>query len=174
MCWYWGIGFWYNGGIGGYHLSKKWNIPKGKRWKYVLGGVLIGAAVGAVLGGVVGYAIGPTAQTGLVFWSGGKSVGAAAAQFAKQNGLKVLESMLKGRILTFINTIANKLLGDKLAWRFMKPLWQAASAQFARSATDVVHVFLNASGINFESTFLTIEYWILRDLGIEMVFHFVK
>ena len=42
------------GGIGGYHLSKKWKVPKGKRWKYVLGGVVIGAVVGALIGGAVG------------------------------------------------------------------------------------------------------------------------
>ena len=72
-----------------------------------------------------------------------------------------------------MQSAANKLLGKNMAWKFMKPLWQAASQQFAKTGKGVVHVFLNASGKNFESTFLTIEYWILRDLGVQMVFYLV-
>ena len=41
------------GGIVGYQLSKKWKVPKGKRWKYVLGGVVIGAVSGALIGGAI-------------------------------------------------------------------------------------------------------------------------
>lgn len=55
----------------------------------------------------------------------------------------------------------------------MRPLWQAASEQFAKTGQGVVHVFINSSGINFESTFLTIEYWIVRDLGINIVIHLI-
>ena len=163
------------GGFAGYHLSKKWKVPKGKRWKYVLGGVVIGAVVGALIGGAVGYVIGPSASSGIVLWSGNgnASVFQAASSFAKKNGLKVLEKTFKGRVLNFMQSAANKLLGKNMAWKFMKPLWQAASQQFAKTGKGVVHVFLNASGINFESTFLTIEYWILRDLGVQMVFHLV-
>ncbi|MBO5417424.1 MAG: hypothetical protein J6A50_02325 [Clostridia bacterium] len=70
----------------------------------------------------------------------------------------------------------NKLIkeqGKDAAWEIMKPLFDAASEQFARSANETVHIFLNASGIRFESTFLTVEYWILREMGINMVFHFI-
>ena len=70
----------------------------------------------------------------------------------------------------------NKLIKEKgkdAAWEIMKPLFDAASEQFARSANGTVHIFLNASGIRFESTFLTVEYWILREMGINMVFHFI-
>lgn len=163
------------GGFAGYHLSKKWNVPKGNRWKYVLGGVVIGAVVGALIGGAVGYVIGPSTSSGIVLWSGNgnASVFQAASSFAQKNGLKVLEKTLRGRILNFMQNAANKLLGKNMAWKFMKPLWQASSQQFAKTGKGVVHVFLNASGINFESTFLTIEYWILRDLGVQMVFHLI-
>ena len=182
------------GGIGAYHLSKKWKVPKGKRWTYVLGGVVIGAIVGALIGGTVGYLIGPSANSGLVLWSGSGQVGSssaaskgivlwsangqasvskAAVSFAKANKLRVLNRTFRGRILRFMDASAKTLLGKSRAKVFMKPLWDAASEQFARTGKGVVHFFLNASGIDFESTFLTIEYWIVRDLGLEMVFHFI-
>ncbi len=72
-----------------------------------------------------------------------------------------------------MNAIARRLIGPSAAYSLMKPLWDAASEQFAKSASNVVHVFINSSGINFESTFLTIEYWIVRELGVELVIHFV-
>ena len=163
------------GGIGGYHLSKKWKVPKGKRWKYVLGGVVIGAVVGALIGGAVGYVIGPSASSGIVLWSGNgnASVFQAAKSFAKKNGLRVLEKTRKGKILTKMQNKLIKEQGKDAAWKIMKPLFDAASEQFARSANGTVHIFLNASGIRFESTFLTVEYWILREMGINMVFHFI-
>lgn len=139
------------GGIAGYHLSKKWKIPKGKRWKYVLGGITIGAVVGAILGGAIGYVIGPSTSSGIVLWSGNgnASVYQAATSFAKKNGLRVLEKTFKGRILNFVQAAANKLLGKKVAWKLMKPLWQAASSQFAKTAQGVVHVFFECFGHKF-------------------------
>ena len=163
------------GGVGGYHLSKRWKIPKGKRWKYVLGGVVIGAVVGALIGGAVGYVIGPSTSSGIVLWSGNgnASVFQAAKSFAKKNGLRILEKTRRGKILTKMQNKLIKSYGEKTAWKIMNPLFNAASEQFAKSANGTVHVFLNASGIRFESTFLTIEYWILREMGIDMVFHFI-
>ena len=163
------------GGIGGYHLSKKWKVPKDKRWKYVLGGVVIGAVVGALIGGAIGYVIGPSANSGIVLWSGNgnASVFQAAKSFAKKNGLRILEKSRKGKILTKMQNKLIKQQGKDAAWKIMKPLFDAASEQFARSANGTVHIFLNASGIRFESTFLTVEYWILKEMGINMVFHFI-
>lgn len=88
------------GGIAGYHLSKKWNVPKGKRWKYILGGVVIGAAVGGLIGGAIGYVIGPSASSGIVLWFGNGNAGVfqAATSFAKNNGLRVLEKTFRGRL----------------------------------------------------------------------------
>ena len=163
------------GGIVGYQLSKKWKVPKGKRWKYVLGGVVIGAVSGALIGGAIGYVIGPSTSSGIVLWSGAgnSNVFQAACSFAEKNGLKVLEKTFRGRILNYMQKAAVKLLGKERAWEFMRPLWQAASEQFAKTGQGVVHVFINSSGINFESTFLTIEYWIVRDLGINIVIHLI-
>ncbi len=141
-----------------------------------MGGVIIGAIVGAVLGGAIGYVIGPSANSGIVLWSGNgnTSVFQAAKSFAKQNGLRVLEETRKGKILTKMQNKLIKEHGEKIAWEIMKPLFDAASEQFAKSASGTVHIFLNASGIRFESTFLTIEYWILREMGVNMVFHFIN
>lgn len=46
------------GGFAGYYISKKMNVEKGSRWKYVVGGVLLGAVVGAAAGFGLGYCIG--------------------------------------------------------------------------------------------------------------------
>lgn len=87
--------------------------------------------------------------------------------------MRILENTRKGKILTKIQNKLVKEQGEDAAWKIMKPLFDAASEQFAMSAKGTVHVFLNASGIRFESTFLTIEYWVLREMGINMVFHFI-
>ena len=81
-------------------------------------------------------------------WSGGgkANVFKIAKSFSKANGLKVLENTFKGKLLSFIQTIAEGILGKELAWKFMKPLWQAASEQFAKSANGIVHEFLNFWG----------------------------
>ena len=140
------------GGIGGYHLSKKWKVPKEKRWKYILGGIVIGAVVGALIGGTIGYVIGPSANSGLVLWSGNgnASVFQAAKSFARKNGLKILEKTKKGKILTKMQNKLIKEQGKDAAWKIMKPLFDAASEQFARTANGTVHIFLNAGGIRFE------------------------
>ncbi len=116
--------------------------------------------VGALIGGAVGYVIGPSASSGIVLWSGNgnASVFQAAKSFADKNGLRVLEKNQKGKILTKMQNKLIKEHGKDPSWKIMK---------------GTVHIFLKASGIRFESTFLTIEYWILREMGVNMVFHFI-
>ena len=58
------------GGFAGYYISKKMNIPKGSRWKYVVGGAIIGAVVGAVAGFGLGYCIGGGSVVAVVGKSG--------------------------------------------------------------------------------------------------------
>lgn len=46
------------GAATGYYLSKRFKVPKGSRWKYIVAGALVGAAVGAAAGFGIGYFIG--------------------------------------------------------------------------------------------------------------------
>jgi RHS repeat-associated protein len=110
----------------------------------------------------------------LVFWSGGKTVMNKAAQYATRTGMTTLEQTFKGKLLTYMQNAANQIVGKEKAYKLMGTLWDSASSSFAKSADGTVHVFLNQKGINFQSTFLRIEYWILRNKGIRMVFHYVE
>lgn len=59
----------------------------------------------------------------------------------------------------------------------MKPLWNAASKQFVKSAAGkqvYINVFISASQFSNESVFAKIEYEVLRSLGMKIIWHFVK
>ena len=66
------------GGGYGYNKAVKSNIPKGQRWKYVVGCGLVGAVIGCVIGGFVGYgvgvALGAKTSSGLVIKSVSRSL----------------------------------------------------------------------------------------------------
>ena len=46
------------GGGYGYNKTVKSNIPKGQRWRYVVGCSLVGAVIGGAIGGFVRYGVG--------------------------------------------------------------------------------------------------------------------
>ena len=46
------------GGYGYNKTVKKANIPKGQRWRYVVGCSLVGAVIGGAIGGFVRYGVG--------------------------------------------------------------------------------------------------------------------
>jgi len=104
-------------------------------------------------------------KRGRVFWSGGIEVaGAVAKDYAKLFGGQTLEMTLKGKYLT----ILTKLKG----YEAIRPLWEKASAEFAKDAAGTVHIFQNATeGVKVTSTFVTKEYPILKNNGVEMIFH---
>jgi len=163
------------GGLAGYGLSRILNVPKGSRWKYVLGG----AVIGAIIGGCIGYAVGAAGSSGIVLWSGGGMNGAGghAMNFAAKNGLRTLEMTTKGKLLSKLNTAAIKILGKSKGYSFMKPLWNAASRQFVKSAAGrqvYVNVFISASQFSEASVFAKIEYEIVRSLGMKIIWHFVQ
>ncbi len=165
------------GGAAGYALSRILKVPKDKRWKYVVGGAVIGAVIGACVGYAVGAAAG--GSSGIVLWSGGgmKGAGGTAANFAAKNGLKTLEMTRKGKLLSAINKGAIRALGSNKAYKFMKPLWNAASKQFVKSAAgkqQYVHVFISVSQFSNTSVFATIEYQVVRSLGLKIIWHFIK
>ncbi len=151
------------GALGGWAYSKYFNIPKSKSWKYILGGALIGA----FLGGCAGYSL--SAGSGAVLWSG-EGMDKAAAAFAKHNGLKVLEQTIRGRLLT--------LLSKKLPWTVMSKLWASASARFLVSYAGrqkYIHIFMKADNYgNMKSVFNSVEMQIVAELGLKIIWHFVK
>ena len=155
------------GALAGWGYAKYFKIPKNKTWKYVLGGALIGAAIG----GCIGYAVGGSAGSGAVLWSG-KSQGmdAIAKAFAKKNGLKVLESTMRGRLLN--------ALSKKLSWKVMEPLWKSASTRFLlkyAGKQTYVHVFISASAYgNMQSVFNTVELQVIAELGMKIIWHYYK
>jgi len=68
-----------------------------------------------------------------VFWSGGKSAMEAAESFAKANGGTTLEMTAAGQRLTQTT--------KRLDWATQaKPMWETASASFARGASGEVQV----------------------------------
>ena len=163
------------GGLAGYGLSRILKVPKGSRWKYVLGG----AVIGAIIGGCIGYAVGAAGSSGIVLWSGGGMNGAGghAMNFATKNGLRTLEMTTKGKFLSKMNTAAIKILGKSKGYKFMKPFWNAASKQFVKSAAGrqtYVNVFISASQFSEASVFAKIEYDIVRSLGLKIIWHFVQ
>lgn len=100
---------------------------------------------------------------GRVFWSGGSQARVAAESFAKSNGLKTLEMTWQGKALT--------KLTNATSYKLTAPLWNRASASFARGARGSVNVFQNANtGVRLQSVWRTTEYPILRGNN-NIIFH---
>jgi len=104
-------------------------------------------------------------KRGRVFWSGGMEVaGVVAKGYAKLFGGQTLEMTLKGKYLTILTNLKG--------YEAIKPLWEKASVEFAKDAAGTVNIFQNATeGIRVTSTFVTKEYPILKNNGVEMIFH---
>lgn len=151
------------GSLAGWAYTKYFNIPKGKKWKYILGG----AVIGAVIGGCIGYAL--PGGSGAVLWSG-SGMQQAATAFAKSNGLKVIGNTLRGKFLTAI--------GKVLPRSIMGPLWDAASARFVLSyagKAKYIHVFITAEAYaDMRTTFNRIEMAAVAEVGYKIIWHFVK
>ncbi len=100
--------------------------------------------------------MGAARGSGRVFWSGKSAVaGKAAESFARANGMKTLEMTWQGKALT--------RLTNATSYKLTAPLWNRASASFARGATGPVNVFHNASsGVRLNSVWRNVEYPILN------------
>ena len=88
------------GGAYGYNKAAKNNVPKGQRWKYVVGYGIGGAVVGGVIGGFVGYgagvALGAKASSGLVM----KSISKAISSVSRNTMHHIMQSKHAwGRVL---------------------------------------------------------------------------
>lgn len=117
-------------------------------------------------------------SSGIVLWSGEgmNGVGGVAQNFAIKNGLKTLEMTKKGKLLSVMDKVAKKTLGSSKGYKFMKPLWSAASKQFVKSGakSEFVNVFISVSQFSENSIFAKIEYQAVRELGVKIIWHFIK
>jgi hypothetical protein len=102
-----------------------------------------------------------------VFWSGGTPAKDAAKAFAEANGGVTLEMTAPGQ------RVAKATEG--LDWLTeAKPMWEKASADFARGTEGTVHVFQNGTrGVSLESVWRATEYPILVQQGNPIIYHVV-
>jgi len=99
-----------------------------------------------------------------VFWSGSSEAKQAAEEWATSNGGQTLEMTARGQ----------ELEASNLEWTEAKPLWEAASADFASGATGDVQVFQAAEGVRLQSMWAQIEYPILsQNPDVNLIFHMV-
>lgn len=105
---------------------------------------------------------------GRVFWSGGSTASDAAQAWARANGATTLEMTAAGQ------RVAQATKG--LDWLTeAKPMWQQASADFARGAQGEVHVFQSGTrGVSLESVWHVTEYPILQEQGNTFIYHVIN
>ena len=106
------------GGAYGYNKAVKSNVPKGQRWKYVVGYGLGGAVIGGVIGGFVGYgvgvALGAKASSGLVIKSVSKALSSVSRNTmhhimqSKHAWGRVLRNATWNNVKSLINTTMKK------------------------------------------------------------------
>jgi hypothetical protein len=119
------------------------------RWLAVLLSGLLWVTMGsmAALAARIEFGHSPLAENSAsarVFWSGGDEARLAAEASAKQTRGVTLEMTAAGQRLQQIT--------KGMDWADAKPLWEAASADFARGATGTVNVFQNGTrGVSLES-----------------------
>ncbi|MDF2531098.1 MAG: shlA 3 [Clostridia bacterium] len=111
-----------------------------------------------------------TTTTQRVFWSGGDVAQEAAENWAKQNNGTTLEMYLK-------NTGNNlEEVTKTMPWKNAKPMWENVSRDFAKGASDVVHVFQKAEGVGVKSIWGNTEYpELINNQGVkEIIYHIIK
>lgn len=123
------------------------------------------AAVSRVVKGAELVGKAPEAAGGArVFWSGSAEARQAAAGWATSHGGQTLEMTARGR----------ELAASNLEWTAAKPLWEAASREFASGASGDVHVFQAAEGVRLDSMWAKIEFPILRqNPAVNLIYHVI-
>ena len=143
--------------------------PTASDWLNGVGGMLATGGAHVATRSLAGAATAnATATAGpRVFWSGGKSAMEAAESFAKANGGTTLEMTAAGQRLTQTT--------KSLDWATQaKPMWETASASFARGASGEVQVFQNGTrGVSLESIWRRTEYPILQQQQNKVIYHVI-
>jgi hypothetical protein len=135
-------------------------------------GVNIGLTAVSFLptGGSSGFFSGLFAKTAgeRVFWSGGMDVaGEAAKKFALTHGLQTLETTWQGKSLSFVDRVFSGGSPSKFTYK----LWGVLSKNWAEGTSGAAHIFHNPNGIRLGSQWSQIEYPILRQNGVQLIFH---
>jgi RHS repeat-associated protein len=139
----------------------------------------VGTVSGAALGGAGGAAahgltsvgdrvlgrVHPQPTLEHVFWSGGDVAKNAAEEFARATNRTTLEMSPSGQAL--------ERMTESMDWPDARPLWTAASQEFAHGATGTAHVFQNANGVRLESVWAQHEYNIIKGNGVPIEYHVV-
>lgn len=99
-----------------------------------------------------------------VFWSG-RGTESVAETWARQNGGTTLGMTQAGR--------ATEEATEGLHWNQAGPMWADASADFAKGARGVAHVFVKEGGPDATSVWQTIEYPKLVENGVDIIYHVV-
>jgi RHS repeat-associated protein len=127
------------------------------------------AAEGAEGGTIVASTIAAkgSVSVGRVFWSGGgnPAVKEAAMKFAGENGMVTLEMTRAGKNL--------EKLTENLPWEVAKPMWERISRTYAQGVNGNVHVFQNSGGIGMTSVWGKVEYQILKENGVNIIYHII-
>lgn len=131
-----------------------------------------GQAAGYI-GGELAMSVGPgVAARGLrmgtkagarVFWSGGDVAKAAAADFAKANGMKTLEMTVRGSIMNKVSPYLPRAVSG--------PVWNGLSRGFARGTTGEAHFFTTPLGPRPASIWLNVERPVLQQNGVNIITH---
>lgn len=103
---------------------------------------------------------------GRVFWSGGEKAMNAAMDYALSNGVTTLEMTRAGKNLT--------TLTKGMPWSEAGPMWKRLSTVYAKGAKGTIHVFQNSRGVGINSVWGTVEYPILKQNGVNIIYHIVK
>jgi len=85
-----------------------------------------------------------------VFWSGGEAAKTAATEWASANGGATIGMTEAGQSV--------EAATQGMEWSEARPLWEAASRDFASNASGEVKVFQSASGVNITSIWAQTEY----------------
>lgn len=114
----------------------------------------IGAGLGAIVvgtGAAVSSVAVPSAEKAKqIFWAGGPAASKAADTFANlsRTGSTIANTPIGREIITKTKDIP---------WEQAKPMWDAASLQFAQQANGIVNVFIYAPNFSSSSIFITTE-----------------
>jgi len=83
------------------------------------------------------------------------------------HGLQTLETTWQGKSLSFVDRVFSGGSPSKFTYK----LWGVLSKNWAEGTSGAAHIFHNPNGIRLGSQWSQIEYPILRQNGVQLIFH---
>ncbi len=136
---------WWQRGLAGSYMTS-WG---GAHVMLAGGSAMFAYAGAASLAEAAGICISAATCRERVFWSGGNVAKNAAEAYARANNGITIGQTIAGRALSFMNKV--------VPYQYTKPLWDYASAQFAKGSSGVANVFIYTPQYNPNGTWATIE-----------------